>query len=75
MTWNQPYLETCCRSALHRLTLAGPVGRPPALKDGQCLERLVTMGLARSSEMGRFVITPAGEARHRLEILGMPAAT
>lgn len=70
MTWNQPYLETCCRSALHRLTLAGPVGRPPALKDGQCLERLAGMGLASSGAAGRFVITPAGEARHRLEILG-----
>ncbi len=74
MTWNQPYLETCCRSALHRLTLAGPVGRPPALKDGQCLERLAAMGLARTGETGRFVITPAGEARHRLEILGVAAA-
>ena len=75
MAWNQPYLETCCRSALHRLTLAGPIGRPPALKDGQCLERLAAMGLARSGEAGRYVITPAGEARHRLEILGAPAAT
>lgn len=74
MTWNQPYLETCCRSALHRLTLAGPVGRPPALKDSQCLDRLAGMGLARAGEDGRFIITSNGEARHRLEVLGVTAA-
>ena len=32
--WDEPYLETCCRSALHRLVLSGAVGRPPDLKDG-----------------------------------------
>ena len=31
--WDQPYLETCCRSALHRLLLAGGTGRPADLKD------------------------------------------
>ncbi len=73
MTWNQPYLETCCRSALHRLTLAQAAGRPPALKDGLCLERLVSMGLAQRRADGRFALTEAGVARHRVEILGMSA--
>ena len=45
--WHEPYLETCCRSALHRLTLVGGPGRPDGLKDGPCLERLQAMGLAR----------------------------
>ncbi|MGG5820498.1 hypothetical protein [Falsiroseomonas sp. HW251] len=67
--WNEPYLETCCRSALHRLTLVGAPGRPPGLKDGPCLERLTAMGLARTREDGRYAITPAGEARHGVEIL------
>ena len=44
--WNEPYLETCCRAALHRLVLTEAVGRPPGLKDGPCLERLAGMGLA-----------------------------
>ncbi|MBV9734601.1 MAG: hypothetical protein JO209_01740 [Acidisphaera sp.] len=68
--WDEPYLETCCRSALHRLTLCAPVGRPPALKDGPCLARLESMGLARQRADGRYEATPAGLARHRLEILG-----
>jgi hypothetical protein len=72
--WNEPYLETCCRSALHRLTLVGPPGRPPGLKDGPCLERLTGMGLACVREDGRFEITPAGEARHGAEILKKRAA-
>jgi hypothetical protein len=25
--WNQPYLETCCRSAIHRMILCGDMGR------------------------------------------------
>jgi hypothetical protein len=45
--WHEPYLETCCRSALHRLVLSGTAGRPAGLKDGPCLERLAGMGLAR----------------------------
>ena len=73
MTWNQPYLETCCRSALHRLSLASAAGRPPALKDGLCLERLESMGLARRRADGRFALTEAGIARHRLEVLGITA--
>ena len=67
--WNQPYLETCCRSALHRLALSETVGRPPALKDGPCLVRLAGMGLARMRADGRFELTPTGEARHASEVL------
>lgn len=67
--WNEPYLETCCRSALHRLTLVAAHGRPPGLKDGPCLERLTGMGLACTREDGRFEITEAGRARHAAEIL------
>ena len=66
--WDQPYLETCCRAALHRLVLAGGIGRPPALKDGPCLQRLTTDGFARRRPDGRYEPTEAGAARHRLEI-------
>jgi hypothetical protein len=66
--WDEPYLETCCRSALHRLFLAGPAGRPSGLKDGPCLERLAGMGLASSRTDGRFTITGAGAGRHAAEI-------
>jgi hypothetical protein len=72
--WNEPYLETCCRAALHRLTLCGTAGRPPELKDGPCLRRLAGMGLARQRPDRRFEITEAGEMRHRTEILKQPAA-
>jgi hypothetical protein len=67
--WNEPYLETCCRSALHRLTLVGAPGRPAGLMDGPCLERLRGMALARLREDGRFEITEAGTARHAREVL------
>jgi len=67
--WNQPYLETCCRSALHRLTLVGWPGRPDGLKDGPCLHRLAGMGLARQREDGRFEATEAGLDRHATEIM------
>lgn len=67
--WDQPYLETCCRSALHRLVLCEPMGRPAGLKDGPCLERLTGMGLARARADGRFEITDAGMARHAVEIV------
>ncbi len=66
--WNEPYLETCCRSALHRLLLAGPAGRPPALKDGPCLERLCQDGLANPRADGRYEATPEGARRHATEI-------
>lgn len=70
--WNEPYLETCCRSALHRLVLADRDGRPDAtlaaLKDARCLERLQQLGLAAHEET-RYRITPAGSARHGREIM------
>jgi len=67
--WNEPYLETCCRSALHRLTLVGALGRPEGLKDGPCLERLAGMGFARRREDARYEITDAGRRRHAGEVL------
>ena len=67
--WNEPYLETCCRSALHRLALCGSAGRPATEKDRPCLERLAAMHLARDGEDGRFRATALGLERHRLEIL------
>ena len=67
--WNEPYLETCCRAALHRLVLVGGGGRPDGLKDGPCLERLQGMGLARLRADGRYELTPAGRERHAEEIL------
>jgi hypothetical protein len=70
--WNEPYLETCCRSALHRLTQCGAAGRPPGLKDGPCLERLAARGFAAQRPDGRFEITPSGTARHAREILRRP---
>jgi hypothetical protein len=67
--WNEPYLETCCRSALQRLALSGPTGRPAALKDGPCLQRLAERGLATRRDDGRYVITTAGEQRRAREVL------
>lgn len=67
--WNEPYLETCCRSALHRLTLVAQHGRPPGLADEHCLQRLSGMGLAEAGTEGRFSITDAGRVRHAREIL------
>ncbi len=67
--WTEPYLETCCRSALHRLSLAGTAGRPAGLKDGPCLERLAGMGFVRTRADGCYELTPAGIARHAREIL------
>jgi len=69
--WNQPYLETCCRSALHRLMLAGEAGRPAGLKDGPCLVRLAEDGFARTRPDGRFEPTVEGRARHGVEIMGV----
>ncbi len=73
--WNEPYLETCCRSALHRLTLCGAPGRPAGLKDGPCLERLSGMGFARltNEDDGRYHVTDAGRIRHDAEIMKRPA--
>ena len=67
--WSEPYLETCCRSALHRLVLSGRIGRPPSLKDGPCLARLAAMGLAYVRSDGRYGITAAGVSRHAHEVL------
>ena len=67
--WNQPYLETCCRSALHRLYLCEAIGRPATEKDSTCLSRLETMGLARLREDGRFGITAAGRFRHAQAVM------
>lgn len=69
--WNEPYLETCCRSALHRLSLSGATGRrsSPSTKDGPCLVRLETMGLAVRRNDGSYVITPSGDKRHDRDVL------
>lgn len=72
--WDEPYLETCCRAALHRLVLAGGAGRPAGLKDGPCLARLAGMGFAQARADGRFELTPVGRARHAQEILREAAA-
>ena len=66
--WDEPYLETCCRSALHRLLLVGTGGRPGGLKDGPCLARLEGLGFARERPDGRFEATETGVARHAVEI-------
>jgi hypothetical protein len=66
--WNQPYLETCCRSALHRLSLTGTTGRPPETKDAACLARLAAIGLATRQPDGRWAITEAGLDRHTTEV-------
>lgn len=66
--WNQPYLETCCRSALHRLVLAGDLGRPRSEKDAPCLDRLTELGFASPGLDGRYRLTAAGRERHDSEI-------
>jgi hypothetical protein len=66
--WNQPYLETCCRAALHRLRLSGPGGRPADSQDAGCLARLATMGLAVQDDDGRWTMTETGAERHADEI-------
>lgn len=66
--WTDPYLETCCRAALHRVMLCGAAGRPQGLKDGPCLARLAGMGLVCEREDGRFVLTARGIRRHAAEI-------
>ena len=66
--WDEPYLETCCRSALHRLLLVGASGRPGGLKDGPCLARLCELSFACERPDHRFEATAAGLARHAEEI-------
>ncbi len=67
--YDDPYLETCCRAALHRLFLAGAAGRPVTQKDAPCLHRVTGMGLACEVAPERFVLTQAGAARHASEVL------
>jgi hypothetical protein len=71
--WTDPYLETCCRSALHRVMLAGTAGRPQGLKDGPCLARLATRGLVCEREDGRFVLTARGSQRHAAAVVTRPS--
>ena len=66
--YRQPYLETCCRSALHRLVLCGQTGRPAGLKDGPCLRRLSGMALAAVRPDDRYEVTDLGRVRHGTEI-------
>ncbi len=66
--YDEPYLETCCRSALHRVVLAGGAGRPGTEKDAPCLARLASMGLVAEND-GRWRATEAGRARHASEVL------
>ena len=66
--YDEPYLETCCRSALHRVTLSGESGRPDGMKDGPCLHRLAAMGFVCERGDGRFETTDPGRARHASEI-------
>lgn len=70
--WSEPYLETCCRSAMHRLVQADGIGRPPGLKDGPCLQRLAAQRFALGRPDGRFEITPMGRLRHASEIMARP---
>ncbi|HVZ09423.1 hypothetical protein [Rhodopila sp.] len=70
--WSEPYLETCCRAALHRLYLSGPDGRTDAGLDGPCLRRLECLGLCRR-DGERFRLLEAGRRRHATEILKSPA--
>ncbi|QDH18032.1 hypothetical protein E3D00_06905 [Swingsia samuiensis] len=67
-SWDEPYLETCCRSTLHRVLLCSDAGRPMSLKDQPCLERLHEMGLLTLREDRRFIITQNGLKRHEKEI-------
>jgi hypothetical protein len=70
--WTDPYLETCCRSALHRVMLSGVAGRPQGLKDGPCLERLAGMGLVCERTDGRYALTTRGVRRHAAEVAKRP---
>lgn len=72
--WHEPYLETCCRSALHRLVLCGAIGRPTDQKDGLCLRRLADRGLAQQRGDRRYEITALGLARHAQEVLKVTPA-
>ena len=62
--WDEPYLETCCRAALHRVVLAGAAARPADSKDAACLARLAARGLVATRADGRCVATDAGIIQH-----------
>ncbi|HEX3982823.1 MAG TPA: hypothetical protein VHX12_03940 [Acidisoma sp.] len=65
--WVEPYLETCCRSALHRLSLSGKLGRPAGYKDGPCLARLAGLGLAAPRDDAGYELTSDGiDWHHRI---------
>jgi len=68
LPWDQPYLETCCRSALHRAWLARADGRPEDGIDAGCLRRLRAMGLIAAEQAGRLIPSAAGLIRHAEEI-------
>ena len=72
--WNEPYLETCCRAALHRLFLTHGGTRPAGLPDEPCLRRLCTMGFAEEVTPERFAMTETGAKRHESEVLKKAAA-
>ena len=67
--YDEPYLETCCRAALHRLTLVSDGGRPSGLADQPCLERLAEMDWAILGDDARYRLTRSGSLRHSTEIL------
>lgn len=73
--WNEPYLETCCRSTLHRARLCQGIGRPKGLRDQPCLERLVTMGFVALRSDDRYDITASGLNRHDQEVGKRGAST
>ena len=72
--WNDPYLETCCRAALHRAFLCGEAGRPDGLSDDACQRRLTAMDLCERLPNGRFRLTKNGRRRHATEVLKQAAA-
>jgi hypothetical protein len=67
--WSEPYLETCCRAALHRLYLCGQGGRPSGAQDEPCLRRLMDMAFCDQASDGRLRLTQAGRRRHTTEVL------
>jgi hypothetical protein len=71
--WNEPYLETCCRAALHRLFLSAGSGRPAGVADQPCLKRLSGMDLCQHAADGRYRLTDAGAVRHAMEVVNIPA--
>jgi hypothetical protein len=71
--WDEPYLETCCRAALHRVRLSGAAGRPAGYKDGPCLMRLADRGWVTRRGDARYEITAAGLRCHGQVIRRRPS--